>query len=236
MFGCRLYFVSGSVIGLMEKWFARRRRSKVLDMAYRQMTLAIDTVTDLRKAITAASKGEVNETKGCVERLFVVEREIDDLRRAVFEELTRGSLPSKDREDIMHLVKRLDVMADFVKDSARTLLVLTQADIPKEIWNLYVAVAKDLVECASALWKSIEKLETNLAEARALSEKVDQIESKVDEKYLKMKGLLLKHSREIDPAALLMLRDLIEDMEEVADSCDDTADYVRILTVTRETV
>ncbi len=220
----------------MEKWFARRRKSKVLDMAYRQMTLAIDTVTDLRKAITAASKGEVNETKGCVERLFVVEREIDDLRRAVFEELTRGSLPSKDREDIMHLVKRLDVMADFVKDSARTLLVLTQAEIPKEIWNLYVDVAKDLVQCASTLRKSIEKLETNLAEARALSEKVDQIESKVDEKYLKMKGLLLKHSREIDPAALLMLRDLIEDMEEVADSCTDTADYVRILTVTRETV
>ncbi len=206
-----------------------------MDMAYRQMTLAIDTVTDLRKAITAASKGEVNETKGCVERLFVVEREIDDLRRAVFEELTRGSLPSKDREDIMHLVKRLDVMADFVKDSARTLLILTQAEIPKEIWNLYVDVAKDLVECASTLRKSIEKLETNLAEARALSEKVDQVESKVDEKYLKMKGLLLKHSRKIDPAALLMLRDLIEDMEEVADSCDDTADYVRILTVTRET-
>jgi len=220
----------------MEKWFAKRRKSKVLDIAYRQMTLAIDTVTELRKAVIAASKGEVNETKSCVERLFVVEREIDDLRRAVFEELTRGSLPSKDREDIMHLVKRLDVMADFVKDSGRTLLILTQAEIPKEIWNLYVDVAKDLVECASALWKSIEKLEeTNFAEARALSVKVDNIESKVDEKYLKMKGLLLKHSREIDPAALLMLRDLIESMEQVADGCDDTADYVRILTVTRET-
>jgi predicted phosphate transport protein (TIGR00153 family) len=220
----------------MEKWFARRRKSKVLDMAYRQMTLAIDTVTELRKAITAASEGEANETKNCVDRLFVVEREIDDLRRAVFEELTRGSLPSKDREDILHLVKRLDVMADFVKDSARTLLVLTQAEIPKEIWGLYVDVAKDLVECASTLRKGIEKLETNkLAEARSLSEKVDQIESEVDEKYLKMKRLLLKHGREIDPAALMMLRDLIESMEQVADGCDDTADYVRILTVARET-
>ena len=136
----------------------------------------------------------------------------------------------------MHLVKRLDTMADFVKDSARTLLIVMQAEIPKEIWNLFVEVAKDLVECSAALRKSIEKLETDLAEARALSEKVDQVESKVDEKYLKMKGLLLKYSREIDPAALLMLRDLIEDMEEVADGCTDTADYVRILTVARETV
>jgi predicted phosphate transport protein (TIGR00153 family) len=219
----------------MEKWFERRRKSKVLDIAYRQMTLAIDTVTELRNAITAASKGEIDEATRCVERLFVVEREIDDLRRAVFEELTRGSLPSKDREDIMHLVKRLDVMADFVKDSARTLLVLTQAKIPKEIWNLFVKVAEDLVECASTLRKSIEKLETNLAEARILSEKVDQVESRVDEKHLKMKGLLLKHSRKIDPAALLMLRDLIESMEQVADGCTDTADYVRILTVARGT-
>ncbi|MCZ2856613.1 MAG: DUF47 family protein, partial [Candidatus Bathyarchaeota archaeon] len=151
----------------MEKWFAKRRKSKVLDIAFRQMTLAIDTVTDLRKAITAASKGKVNETKSCVERLFVVEREIDDLRRAVFAELTRGSLSSKDREDIMHLVKRLDVMADFVKDSARTLLILTQAEVPEEIWNLFVEMARDLVECASTLRKSIEKLGTNLAEARA---------------------------------------------------------------------
>jgi predicted phosphate transport protein (TIGR00153 family) len=220
----------------MEKWFAKRRRSKVLDIAYRQMTLAIDTVTELRKAINAASKGQINETESCVERLFVVEREIDDLRRTVFEELTRGSLPSKDREDIMHLVKRLDVMADFVKDSARTLLILTQVQIPKEIWKLYVDVAQDLVECASTLRKSIEKLGTNLAEARSLSEKVDQIEGKVDEKHLKIKSLLLKHSQELNPAAILMLRDLIESMEQVADSCDDTADYVRILTVARETV
>jgi predicted phosphate transport protein (TIGR00153 family) len=220
----------------MEKWFAKRRRSKILDIAYRQMTLAIDTVTELRKAINAAFEGQINETKSCVERLFVVEREIDDLRRTVFEELTRGSLPSKDREDIMHLVKRLDVMADFVKDSARTLLLLTKAEIPKKIWKLYVDVAEDLVECASTLRKSIEKLGTNLAEARSLSEKVDQIEGKVDEKHLKIKELLLEHGREIDPAVLLMLRDLIESMEQVADSCDDTADYVRILTVARETV
>ncbi len=215
----------------MEKWFAKRRKTKVLDIAGRQMILAIDTVTDLKKAITAASKGRVNETKSSVERLFVVEREIDDLRRAVFAEVTQGSLSSRDREDIMHLVKRLDVMADFVKDSARTLLILTQAKVPGEIWNLFVEMAQDLVECASTLRKSIERLGTNLAEAKALCEKVDQIESQVDEKYLKIKSLLLEHSKKIDPAALLMLRDLVESMEQVADGCDDTADYVRILTV-----
>jgi uncharacterized protein Yka (UPF0111/DUF47 family) len=37
-------------------------------------------------------------------------------------------------------------------------------------------------------------------------------------------------------ATALLIKDLIEELEHVADSCDDTADYVRILTVAREVV
>jgi len=217
------------------KWLVKRRRLKVLDLAYRQMTLSIDTVTELERAIAAASKGEKEEAKQCISRLFLVEVEIDDLRRAVFEELTRGSLPPKDREDIMHLVKRLDVMADCVKDSARNVLILLDADVPHDIWDISLNIARSLVECATTLRMSIERLGDNLAEARSLAIKVDQIEGRVDDQYLEAKKLLLKHCRDVNPAILLILRDLIESMEHVADNCDDTADYVRILTVGRET-
>ena len=41
----------------MERWFSRRRKSKLLEMADRQMTLAIDTVIELQKAINSALKG-----------------------------------------------------------------------------------------------------------------------------------------------------------------------------------
>jgi len=198
------------------------------------MTLAIDTVTELEKAMIAASKKETNEAKKSIERLFVVETEIDDLRRAVFEELTRGSLPSKDREDIMHLVKRLDVMADHVKDSGRNLLLLTDASMPKEVWNELVEISKDLVEESTMLRRSIEKLGGSPDEVRALSQKVDEAETRIDERYLKTKKLLLKQGREMDAATLIILKDLLQSLEEIADSCDDTADYVRILTVTRE--
>jgi len=218
----------------LEKWFAERRKSKVLDMAYRQMTLAIDTVTELERAMVAASGGSAAEAKKSIERLFVVETEIDDLRRTVFEELTRGSLPPKDREDIMHLVKRLDVMADHVKDSGRSLLLLVEVQMPKDVWGELVAMTKDLVEESRALRASIEKLGVDVVEVRALSQRVDEAETRIDEHYLRTKELILKHGREMDAATLLILRDLLQSLEEVADSCDDTADYVRILTVTRE--
>jgi len=218
----------------LEKWFAERRKSKVLDLAYRAITLAIDTVTELERAMVAASKGEAAEAKRNIERLFQVETEIDELRRAVFEEVTRGSLPPKDREDIMHLVKRLDVMADHVKDSGRSLMLLADVSLPKDVWSELVAISKDLVEESTALRKSIEKLGEDPAEVRALAQKVDVVETRIDERYLRTKELSLKRGREIDAAVLLVLRDLLQSLEEVADSCDDTADYVRILTVSRE--
>jgi len=219
----------------LKKWFNQRRKSKVLELADRQLALAIETVNELENAIAAASKKEIGAAKKQLERLFTTEEEIDSLRRTIFEESTRGSLPLNDREDLMHLVKRLDVMADHVKDSGRSVLLLLEVNIPKELWNAYEEMAKDLVECAKVLKSSIEKLGTDPAEARLLSMKVDDVEKKADEKYLKIKGLLLKSDKAVTPPMLLLLKDMVESMEQVADTCDDTADYVRILTITKET-
>jgi len=218
----------------MERWFSKRRKSKVLEMADRQMTLAIDTVIELEKAINAALNGNKLEAIASFNKLSTAEHEIDELRRIVMEELTRGNLQSKDREDIMHLVKRLDQMADHVKDASRAVILLLETEVPKEMWEQFAETAKDLVVCAKTLLKAIEKLGTDPVKAMELAKQIDKIESQVDEKYLKSKALLLKISNETTAATLLLLKDLIEEMEHVADACDDTADYVRILTVSRE--
>jgi predicted phosphate transport protein (TIGR00153 family) len=217
----------------MEKWFTKRRKDKVLEIADRQMTLAIDTVIELEKSINAALNRNKEAAMASFEKLSLTEHEIDELRRTVFEELTRGSLPSRDREDIMHLVKRLDEMADHVKDASRAVIILLDAKVVKEMWEQFAETAKDLVSCATTLRKAIEKLGIDPPRAMELAKQIDAIENSADEKYVTSKALLLKHSKKMDAATLLVLKDLIEEMEHVADSCDDTADYVRILTVAR---
>ncbi len=219
----------------MEKWFSKRRESKVLKMANREMTLAIDTVAELEISINAALKGNRDEVLSSFERLSLSDHEIDELRRAVFEELTRGIMPPKDREDIMHMVKRLDEMADHVKDSARNIKLLSTAKVLKELWKQFAEISKDLVTCATILRNAIEKLGTDLVEAREFSKKVDEVEGLVDEKYMKTKEMLLEYSDKMNSATLILLADLNESMERVADACDDTADYVRVLTLARET-
>jgi len=218
----------------MERWFEKRRKNKVLDIAYRQMTLALDTVNDLERAIRAILLGDKSNAKTTIDRLFLAEEEIDNLRRAVFEELTKGILPPRDREDIMHLVKRLDVMADFVKDSARSILVLLNAEVPENVWKAYSEMAAGVVKCAATLKESLKLLGENPIEARNLSLKVEEEENKVDKQYLEIKILLLKNGDRINPATLIILKDLADYMEDSADSCADVGDYIRVLTVPKE--
>ena len=135
----------------------------------------------------------------------------------------------------MHLVKRLDEMADHVKDAARALILLLGAKVVREMWEHFAETTKVLVSCATTLHEAIDKLGTNPPEAMELAKQIDEYESIVDEKYLIGKELLLKHSNKMDVATILLLKDIIEEMEHIADACDHVADYIRILTVARET-
>lgn len=215
----------------MERWFEKRRKDKVLDIAYRQMILALDTANDLERAFKAFFAGDKEGAKNIIERLFLVEEEIDNLRRSVFEELTKGILPPRDREDIMHLVKRLDVMADFVKDSARSVLILLDHEMPSEILRAFLDMVSDVVKCAVTLKESLGLLSEDPAKAREASLKVEEEENKVDKHHLKIKSLLLKYGDKINPAILVILKDLADFMEDTADSCADVGDYIRILTI-----
>ena len=210
-------------------WFERRRKTDAFNLAQEQITKALDTVTLLHKAVVSASEGKKTEARGFVDELSKQEEKVDDLRRAVFKELTSVAVSSDFREDLMHLVKRLDVMADHVKDSARSVVVLLETSVPNEIWGMNVEIAEALVQSATDLRSSIEKLGTDPARAKELAKKVHDIESKIDRSYLETKKMFIKHARQVDPGTLLILNSLLEFMEQAADMCADTADYIVVL-------
>ena len=64
-----------------------------------------------------------------------------------------------------------------------------------------------------------------------MSERVEEEENKVDKKFLEIKSLLLSYGDKLNPASLILLKDLLDSMEEATDRCADTGDYIRVLTV-----
>jgi predicted phosphate transport protein (TIGR00153 family) len=211
-------------------WFEKRRKTKGLELAHEQITKAFDTVTWLHKAIKSFSERNLKESKKYVENLYKAEEEVDKLRTEVFMELSKGAALVADyREDLLHLVKRLDTLADHTKDAARCLEMLAEAEIPQELCEKTVFMASKLVETAQTLRSSIEKISSNPAEAIEQAKKVEEIEHVIDDEYLKTKSLFVKYGAEINAGAMVIFDDLIEFIEHAADMCADTADYILVL-------
>jgi predicted phosphate transport protein (TIGR00153 family) len=194
------------------------------------MAKTLDTLVLLQKAIITFSKRKTKKTGWLIEKLLLDGEEIDALRRSVFKELVGPTfIFMGDREDLMHLVRGVDIMADHVRDSARNLKILVGTDIPKKILDANIKMVGDLVDCATVLRDAIEKIETNPPLARELLERVDSIEHHIDEEYLKTKSLLIEFSDQISAGIVQILSDFVVELENTADTCADTADYLKIL-------
>jgi predicted phosphate transport protein (TIGR00153 family) len=176
------------------------------------------------------SESQVKEAKKYIENLYKAEEEVDKLRTDVFMELSKGAALVADyREDLLHLVKRLDTLADHTKDAARCLEMLAEADIPQELCGKTVFMTSKLVDAAQTLSKSIEKISLTPVEAIEEARRVGEIEHDLDAEYLKAKSLFVKYGAKVNCGAMVIFDDLIEFIEHAADMCADTADYILVL-------
>ena len=211
-------------------WFERRRKTKALELAYEQIRKAFDTVTWLNKAMKSYSQKKFEQAKKYVENLYADEEEVDKLRTEVFTELSKGAALVADyREDLLHLVKRLDTLADHTKDAARCIEMLGETEIPEELTQKTVLMTSKLVETAQTLQISIERISSNPLDAIVQAKKVGEIEHDLDTEYLKAKTLFVKYGDKINCGTMVIFDDLIEFIEHAADMCADTADYIIVL-------
>src|SRR4030043_2380209 len=158
-------------------WFEKRRKTMGLELAHEQITKAFDTVTWLDKAMKSFSEGNFADSKKYIENLYKAEEEVDKLRTDVFMELSKGvALVADYREDLLHLVKRLDTLADHTKDAARCLEMLGEAELPQELSQKTVFMTTKLVETPQTRPGRMEKIALNPAEAIEQAKKVGEIE------------------------------------------------------------
>jgi len=212
------------------KWFEKRRETKALATIQRHLALTTGIVEDLEKAIMAAIKKDEKEMRRCIERVASSEREGDTLRRRVMDEVSKGELPPLDRADLMDLVKRVDMVADWSRESTRVLSAIPMEHVPKSIKDEFIEMVRSVKECAVSLQKCVNKMMTKPEEALQAADAVEREEEKVDDIHEKARKLLGKE--ELPKAGVAILTsELFEAMEMIADMCEDACDQVRIIMV-----
>jgi len=189
-------------------------------------------VEDLEKAVKAAAVDEEREMRLRIDRVTNAEREADGLRREVMNELARGELPPVDREDLMHLIKRVDMVADWSREATRILDATPMREVPGNLKKACVEMVEGVKECASALQISVNRIAEKPEEALKASDQVERQEEMVDSLFQNARGLLAKET-EIKVGVAICMNELFEALEMVADSCEDVCDQVRVIVVRR---
>jgi len=113
------------------KWFEKRRETKALSTIQKHLTLTTGIVEDLENAVSAAIRLDEKEKRKFIERVTSSEREADTLRRTVMDDISKGELSPMDREDLMDLVKRVDMIADWCRESTRILGAIPMEHVPR---------------------------------------------------------------------------------------------------------
>jgi len=211
-------------------WFTKRRETNVMDGTREHILKIVDTTEEMSKAISAILEKDYEKAKQAIARLDLNEKAADAIEVSLNEELSIGDLPSKDREYLMHLVKRMDHIADFTKTAARNTLVVIEAEIevPEKIWKYFGVLAGRVVEAAKEVKLCLDFLGEDDEQFMIHQKNVMRIESENDGLYFKIKKELLT-SLTLAPRVMFIMRDIIHAMENATDNCKDAADYMHII-------
>ena len=214
------------------KWFEKRREIKAITIMRQHLATTMSAVEDLEQAVKASVSGDEEKTKVLINRIISAEKEADRLRRTVMIELAGGELPPTDREDLMHLMKRVDMVADWCRESTRVLNATPMQNVSETLKKAAVQMVEGVRECATALRKSINSIAEKPEEALKAADDVERLEEKVDDIFENSRRLLAKEEGLKIGVAILM-NELFEAIEMAADACEDACDQVRVIVVRR---
>lgn len=212
------------------RWFEKRRETRALSTVQRHLTITTGIVEDLEKAIAAAVANDEKEMQRSIERVAVNEKEADSLRRTVMDEISKGELSPMDREDLLDLVKKVDMVADWSRESTRILGAIPMQHVPKSLRNEMLEMVKGSKQCAVSLQVCVNKMMTKPEQALQAADQVEREEEKVDDTHERTRILI--GGEDLPRAGVaVLINELFETIEMIADSCEDACDQVRIIMV-----
>jgi len=215
----------------LKEWLTKRREEKVIKLLEKHMASVIDTVYEFYNAIKFLKDEKVSDARKSLIRMSQAEEEADKLDRLISAEATKGDIPPKFREDLMHLVRRVDLIADWTKDAGNNILLLIDKEIqiPNVFLEKTLILSKLLKDCVNALQKAIVNITVDLDKALTYVEEVEVLEHKIDIEYYNGKKLLL--DLDLHPGILITIRDMLNDVEHASDLAEDAGDVIKILAV-----
>jgi len=166
--------------------------------------------------------------KNVLAQISTIEEEVENLRRKITREVADVGGLIMNRENLLNTAYTMDEIAGYItgiafKLSNVKLATLKGARLDQDITRLIELVVDEVYK----LNEIIRSLNTNTANAIELAQETQTIEREIDIKY---REATIKILSEIsNTKELLLMKDVIEGIEEMADKCQRVSDSFILL-------
>ena len=218
-----------SEIKSMLDWFAKRKGDFVQSGNRSHSLVILDVVNENNNAITAMSVGDKQTVLKCLDRMILSEREADRIEDKLSLSISDGSLSMQEREDLLHFIKKSDKIADWATESGIyiQMVIDTETEVPQYLWESAKQMSNELILAVRMLIKAIENLGTNKSEAQRCVESIKDQERIIDQMHYTISKKILMSN--MDYKGLMLMRGVVQALEESSDSCKDCAETIMIL-------
>jgi predicted phosphate transport protein (TIGR00153 family) len=206
-----------------------RVKRRALSVCQDHLRKVLDLTRKVPQIVDCFVKNDKERAKQLFNEIRSSEDEVDNARRLVSQELAEIGAILLSREDFLRFTNLTSEIADFSEGIAFRLV-----EIMEHNWNVPMDIKKGLLKLSETVLEAVLKLrETAMvltygsSKAMEKAKEVEVAERTVDELYRELEIKLLNSKLEFP--ALILLRDVLQLLEDSADKAEDAADAARIL-------
>jgi len=209
-----------------------RVKRRALSVCQDHLRRVMDVSRKISQMMDCFVKGDKNLARELFADIKKSEEDVDAARRAVSRELAEIGAILMSREDFLRFTNLTSEIADFYEGIAFRLL-----EIMERGWKVPTDIKEGLTKLSSAVFETVSKLREaamtlNYGASKALEKarEVEMAEKIVDDLYRELEVKIV--NSDMDIPAMLLLRDVIQILEDAADKAEDASDATRILAFT----
>ena len=204
---------------------AKRKAIAVLQDEINRILNAGRALATLPGMIVKKDKTGIEDT---LEQISTIEEEVENLRRKITRDVADVGGLIMNRENLLNTAYTMDEIAGYItgiyfKLSNVKVSTLKNEKFEHELTELIELVVDEIYK----LNQIIRTLSTDSAKSIELAQETQKIEREIDTKY---RILSIKAMDKIsDTKELLLVKDIIEGIEEMADKCQEVSDSFILL-------
>ena len=202
------------------KVFFKRRQNKFIKLIHEQAALTLEGLEALKTYMAT------QDTKAA-DLLTAKEKEADEARRILIDELNRTFVTPFDREDIFALSRTIDDVIDYAYSTISEMEILKVKPTP-----FMQRIATLLRDAAAELLMAVDRLEEHPGVANEHAQRAKALENRVEDVYREALADLFSGGEDIKQVVkMLKSREVYRHLSNAADRGDEAANVIADIVV-----